>query len=855
MPGKIEKEISNNLLNSLHDSFYRSTEKDISSNCLYRSASNSESKISTSPKTNLFNIKEPRIKVTTTIIPTKQDSLCGSSDKDISSIYPNISATNSESKITTLLKTNLINIKKPRINVTTTIIPPKHDSFGRSTDRDLPSICPHRSASKSDSKITTSLKTNLLNIKEPRIKVTTITIPLKHDSKGRNIPLRAGNEWIYRPIEGEKRFSQYIINSHLPEMGNDVIIADGKATIPVPRKNTKCPLLNCNSAPTCLKYLRHHIARAHKFGYKNVLLCCSICMNYKSHNLMNIQTHCSSCSVNPDSKKTSFKSEDTPKTNRQIIVHTYTPTNNNTIKTTERTRTNLPDNTPPIIQTISNFVKPKPSLTIKNNYLPKKSHESKKLSKPAKTHSRSKKTSEAIESGKATLLKALNTLLETEEENDVWSNKFSDWINDLESFASRASINTRGPASNKYRDPTTAYAIRKRNNMNEKALSSPISFDNHTPICNTIKAQKLCANQLTPHDRLRELTKPSRNSKSSQLNRLFNANPRKAFEVICVNETPVKCNLNPNLVAIHYNNIWRKAEHSFSPLCGTNNFPHLMAPFSKEEILTKLFKLNKRSAAGPDKIFVNTWIWFCNGEGSNAILSLLNKFLKSKQLPACMKLGKTILIAKHKESSPDNIDDFRPITITSIIYRWFSGLLADRLNASAELFLHSSQRGFRKMDGCFLNVIEVGTLAYADDLILVARTREDLKLMEPIISNWCSVYGMELNHSKCGLIEARKKKGGFMNRNQFTFMDSIIPLIERDDAYKILGIKTGLNSIAFNQCLKETISECTRLARAINLSALAPHNKIKMIKQFIFPVLEHPSRLATISKKNIIEFN
>ncbi|KAF0988881.1 hypothetical protein HZS_7113 [Henneguya salminicola] len=114
------------------------------------------------------------------------------------------------------------------------------------------------------------------------------------------------------------------------------------------------------------------------------------------------------------------------------------------------------------------------------------------------------------------------------------------------------------------------------------------------------------------------------------------------------------------------------------------------------------------SSAGPDGIFPRTLKFiFDTEEACIQFVNLFNRFITEDQIPTPLKRARTILIPKNSEVNLEIIDDFRPISITLTIYRLFSGILADRLTCLAPKILHSSQRGFIKKDGCFLNALKI----------------------------------------------------------------------------------------------------------------------------------------------------
>ncbi|KAF0987624.1 hypothetical protein HZS_7483 [Henneguya salminicola] len=347
----------------------------------------------------------------------------------------------------------------------------------------------------------------------------------------------------------------------------------------------------------------------------------------------------------------------------------------------------------------------------------------------------------------------MNTLLEAKEEKEVWSNKFSDWLKDLESFASRAGINTRGP-SRKYRDPTTACAMRLRESTKAKRYASPIQASS-TKITTKVGESKR-SKSLTPEDRFNQLTQPSENSQSTQQKRLFNTNLRKSFEIVCELEIDTKCNIFPTSYSI----------------------------FQRRDLKKIAKKTKTNSAAGPDGLFLESWIWLSTENGADKIVELLKKFLFEKHVSAVVKMGKTILIPETKETNSNTIDDFRPIRVTSIWYRIFRGLVANRLNTLSDSFLHPSQRGFRKLDRCFMNIMEIKAAL----LFIEFKRAFD-----------------EINHYSM-LQEIDKAVGkdfsllvqDLLSEPSFECMHKNIHCLAREEAYKFLGIRIGNSKVSFN---------------------------------------------------------
>lgn len=121
--------------------------------------------------------------------------------------------------------------------------------------------------------------------------------------------------------------------------------------------------------------------------------------------------------------------------------------------------------------------------------------------------------------------------------------------------------------------------------------------------------------------------------------------------------------------------------------------PHLDAPISIEEIELAI-RCSKSDSPGPDGLKKK----HLNGIGSTALCVLFNAMLQTGHIPAVLKSCRTILIPKSGDLN--NIKNWRPITISSIVMRVCNRILAKRLST---LPFNEGQRGFRKIDGCLAN--------------------------------------------------------------------------------------------------------------------------------------------------------
>lgn len=167
----------------------------------------------------------------------------------------------------------------------------------------------------------------------------------------------------------------------------------------------------------------------------------------------------------------------------------------------------------------------------------------------------------------------------------------------------------------------------------------------------------------------------------------------------------VSCTLEAGLVTRTYRNIWEKPDSfrglgQFGVLPSVDNST-LCTSISPAEVLGVVQKIKRSGAAGPDGIKKCTLHKF-DGDG-RFLACVFNGILVNGVLPACLKKSRTTLIPKSTDPMKlTDIGNWRPLTISSVICRAFSGILAKRLTDICEL--HPRQRGFIASPGCAENL-------------------------------------------------------------------------------------------------------------------------------------------------------
>ena len=136
----------------------------------------------------------------------------------------------------------------------------------------------------------------------------------------------------------------------------------------------------------------------------------------------------------------------------------------------------------------------------------------------------------------------------------------------------------------------------------------------------------------------------------------------------------------------------------------------LLAPMKEEEIERRRKTMDVHSAAGPDGITVR----LLRAMPISALGKLYNLMLWMNYVPKALRHSRTTLIPKVPK--PSEPSQHRPISVTSVVLRGFTGILAERCSATCKISEY--QRAFQPTDGCCENILTL------DNLIHRARRRE-----------------------------------------------------------------------------------------------------------------------------------
>jgi len=133
--------------------------------------------------------------------------------------------------------------------------------------------------------------------------------------------------------------------------------------------------------------------------------------------------------------------------------------------------------------------------------------------------------------------------------------------------------------------------------------------------------------------------------------------------------------------------------------------PGVWSAVTSDTVKVALAGFGKDKAKGPDGVSPR----LLRSMPLKVIAGIFNLFLLSEGLPPSLKRSKTVLIPK--VDKPQAYNDFRPISLSSVIVRLFHRIIATRLRTAMSHDVR--QRGFIAADGCGENVMVVNAMIKA----------------------------------------------------------------------------------------------------------------------------------------------
>ena len=132
--------------------------------------------------------------------------------------------------------------------------------------------------------------------------------------------------------------------------------------------------------------------------------------------------------------------------------------------------------------------------------------------------------------------------------------------------------------------------------------------------------------------------------------------------------------------------------------------------------------------------------------------------------------------------------------------------------------------------------LSFSVLAYADDLVILARNPRDLQVLLDAVSSAANTLSLSFRPDKCASL-SMAKQAPRIQPDQFYVQHNPIPMMNREDHYLYLGVPIGLVHNVTN--LSTLIDELTTKLTKIENSLLAPWQKLDAIRTFVQPCLTY----------------
>ena len=142
----------------------------------------------------------------------------------------------------------------------------------------------------------------------------------------------------------------------------------------------------------------------------------------------------------------------------------------------------------------------------------------------------------------------------------------------------------------------------------------------------------------------------------------------------------------------------------------------------------------------------------------------------------------------------------------------------------------------------------ISILAYADDLVILARNKESLQSILDAVSSAADTLHLQFRPDKCASL-SMNKHAPRIQLNEFFIQGKLTPALQREDHYRYLGVPIGL--IPNVADLQKLVDDLTSKLDKIEKSLLAPWQKLDAIRTFIQPCLTYALRSTNPTTKSL----
>ena len=184
--------------------------------------------------------------------------------------------------------------------------------------------------------------------------------------------------------------------------------------------------------------------------------------------------------------------------------------------------------------------------------------------------------------------------------------------------------------------------------------------------------------------------------------------------------------------------------------------------------------------------------------------------------------------------------------LSPILFNLSIEVILRSINAKAQSFRHGPAKHHEA---------PISVLAYADDLALISRNKDDFQQLLDSASLSASLIGLEFRPDKCAslsLTMSKRVEGNFAI-NDFIIQGKPIPALLQHDHYKYLGVPIGIIRDTSN--INKLVDNLCNDLDKINSSLLALWQKLDAIRTFIQPCLTFALRASKPPKNSLINYH
>ena len=152
-------------------------------------------------------------------------------------------------------------------------------------------------------------------------------------------------------------------------------------------------------------------------------------------------------------------------------------------------------------------------------------------------------------------------------------------------------------------------------------------------------------------------------------------------------------------------------------------------------------------------------------------------------------------------------------------------------------------------DSCFpphLNDLSVNCLMYADDLVILSKSKEGLQTSLAKLNDYCNKWSLSINRSKTKVMIFNPSSSSRTENSPQTKFQLGNTIVETVDSYKYLGIQFSVHNNfdnAVSNMLDKSRKAMFKLSKIITNEELLPSTGLRLFDQLIKPILTYGAEI------------